>query len=128
MNFVEGTRFSKEKQSRQGSPYVNLLQPNAGGIALALATMGRQMDRILNVTISYPDGVRGFWSFLCGRVRRIRVRIETLPVGPELLGDYFSDKEYRARFQEWLNLLWADKDLCLECLSGDRACPQTGRS
>ena len=128
MNFVEGTRFTLEKHRRQKSPYQNLLQPNAGGIALALATMGRQMDRILNVTISYPDGVRGFWGFLCGRVKRVRVRVESLPVGPELLGDYFKDTEYREWFQEWLNALWADKDNCLECLTDNRTCPQNGVS
>ena len=130
MNFVEGTRFSREKHRRQNSPYVNLLKPNAGGIALALATMGRRMDRILNVTISYPDGVKGFWGFLCGQVRRIRVRVESLDVGPELLGDYYKDKEYREWFQEWLNTLWADKDNCLECLAGrpDLSSKRTGLS
>lgn len=126
MNFVEGTRFTAEKHQRQKPLYMNLLQPNAGGIALALATMGQQMDRILNVTISYPDGIKGFWDFLCGRVKRIRVRVESIPVGPELLGDYFKDKEYREWFQEWLNTLWADKDNCLECLADNRVCSQNG--
>lgn len=123
MNFVEGTRFTKAKQDNQQAPYQNLLNPNAGGIALALLTMGQQMERVLNVTISYPQGVKGFWGFLCGRVEQVRVRVESIPIGPELLGDYFKDPEYKERFQEWLNGIWADKDNCLECLANIQRCP-----
>lgn len=128
MNFVEGTRFTPAKHNAQQAPYRNLLNPNAGGIALALATMGEQMNNLLNVTISYPDGVRGFWGFLCGKVGRVRVRVESLPIGPELLGDYYRDAEYRERFQNWLNTVWADKDNCLECLAQPSACPANGRA
>jgi hypothetical protein len=31
-------------------------------------------------------------------------------VGPELIGDPQNDAGFRARFQQWLNDLWAEKD------------------
>jgi hypothetical protein len=78
--------------------------------------MGEQLHRILNVTIAYPKGTSSFWAFLCGRVEEIKVRVEALPIHKDLLGDYFLDKEFSERFQQWLNELWAEKDKCLEVL------------
>jgi 1-acyl-sn-glycerol-3-phosphate acyltransferase len=114
MNFVEGTRFSTEKHLKQRSPFKNLLKPRAGGIAFVLATMGDKLHSILNVTISYPQGVQSFWSFLSSKATDIRVWVETLPITKELLGDYTDDDNYRMRFQEWLNNLWTEKDKLLE--------------
>jgi 1-acyl-sn-glycerol-3-phosphate acyltransferase len=116
MNFVEGTRFTIEKHQRQQSPFNYLLRPKAGGTAMVLDSMGERLRRILNVTIAYPEGEKSFWAFLCGRIREIRVRVECLPIGKELLGDYFDDVEFREQFQEWLTALWADKDRQLEDL------------
>lgn len=110
MNFVEGTRFSEEKHTRQRSPYKNLLRTKAGGIAFVLGTMGEQLNQILDVTIVYPNGKKKFWDFLCGRVDEVRVRVATLPVTEEILGDYTSDLQYRKVFQSWLNELWTEKD------------------
>ncbi|HEY1406820.1 MAG TPA: acetyltransferase, partial [Spirochaetota bacterium] len=110
MNFLEGTRFTKEKHSRQKSPYKNLLMPKAGGAAYVLSIMGKQLDGILNVTIIYPDGDSGFWSFLCGKVERIRVVVERIPVTKNILGDYAADEKYQTRFRNWVNKLWKTKD------------------
>ena len=116
MNFLEGTRFTPEKHRRQQSPFVHLLKPKAGGIAFVLAAMGEQMHQMLNVTIAYPDGARNFWQFLCGNVREIRVRVESLPIDPELIGDYFTNKKFRVTFQNHLNVMWAEKDVLLTSL------------
>ncbi|HUT53565.1 MAG TPA: acyltransferase [bacterium] len=110
MNFVEGTRFTAAKHESQRSPYRRLLRPKAAGVAFVLGAMGERLSGILNVTIVYPDGARDLWQFLCGRVGEVRVKVEALPVTPEILGDYFDDEQYRERFQEWLNGLWAEKD------------------
>ncbi len=117
MNFVEGTRFSPEKQRRQGSPYAHLLTPKSGGMAFALGVMGERISRIVNVTIAYPPGPNNFWAFLCGKIGEVKVRVETLPVTRELLGDYLTDGRYRRRFQLWLNGLWHEKDELLGRLS-----------
>ncbi len=114
MNFVEGTRFTNEKHRRQQSPYSHLLKPKAGGTALVLSSMGEQINRILDVTIVYPDGVTSFWAFICGKIRKIEVRVRSLPVSPELLGDYANDRHFRAELQRWLNNIWAEKNRYLE--------------
>jgi 1-acyl-sn-glycerol-3-phosphate acyltransferase len=110
MNFVEGTRFTREKHDGQKSPFSHLLKPKAGGIGFVLSAMGEQLNSILNVTIVYPGGDTGFWSFLCGRIKEIRVIVEKLPVTPAILGDYVEDQEFQARFQKWVNDLWTKKD------------------
>jgi 1-acyl-sn-glycerol-3-phosphate acyltransferase len=114
MNFVEGTRFTLQKHRQQQSPYTHLLRPKAGGIASVLYAMGGRIHRILDVTIVYPSGRGSFWAFLCGNIEEIKVRVRSLPVGPELIGDLLNDGGFRARFQQWLNDLWAEKDRHIE--------------
>ncbi|WP_374691432.1 acyltransferase [Accumulibacter sp.] len=117
MNFCEGTRFTVAKHRQQNSPYRHLLKPKAGGIALALNVMGDKFHAILDVTIVYPDGAPDFWQFLCGRMRRVRVRVQTLPVPQELAdGDYAGDAAVREAFQQWLQQVWREKDAQIACL------------
>ena len=76
--------------------------------------MGEQIHRILDVTIVYPDGVTNFWALLCGKVRKIKVRVRSLPVSAEQVGDYTNDAHYRAGLQRWLNNIWAEKNRYIE--------------
>ena len=111
MNFLEGTRFTPAKHQHQRSPYRYLLKPKAGGIALALNAMGDKFRAILDVTIVYPDGAPTFWHFLCGKLKRIVVRVQTVPVPRELAdGDYAGDPAIRDAFQKWVQQLWLAKD------------------
>jgi len=114
MNFVEGTRFTNEKHRRQQSPYANLLRPKAGGIGFVLGSMGKQINRLLDVTIVYPDGGSNFWVLLCGKIRQIKVRVRSLPIYPELLGDYANDVRFRSELQSWLNNIWEEKSRCIK--------------
>jgi len=118
MNFVEGTRFTREKHDAQKSPFAHLLKPKAGGIGFVLSAMGEQLSSILNVTIIYPGGDKGFWSFLCGRIREIRVIVERLPVTSAMLGDYTEDQKFQAQFQKWVNDLWRKKDALIDSCRG----------
>ncbi len=111
MNFVEGTRYTAEKAKQSQSPFKHLLKPKAGGAGFVLTAMGEQLHRILDVTIVYPQAAHSFWDFLCGKVTDIRVHVRSLPISGELLGNYEDDKDYRIRFQAWLNELWLEKDL-----------------
>ena len=116
-NFMEGTRFTPAKQARQQSPYRYLLKPKAGGVALALNAMGDKFQSILDVTIVYPDGIPGFWAFLCGRMQRVIVRVRSLPIPRELLsGDYGNDPALREAFSTWAQQLWKDKDAQIAAL------------
>ncbi|MDX2454328.1 acyltransferase [Desulfosarcina sp.] len=110
MNFVEGTRFTREKHSRQRSPYTHLLRTKAGGMAFVLAAMGDKLQHIVDVTIAYPQGAATFWDFVCGRVKEIKVRVKTLPIDSEMMGDYLQDPQFKRGFQKWLNSLWQEKD------------------
>ena len=111
MNFLEGTRFTAAKQARQQSPYRHLLKPKTGGVAVALNAMGEKFEAVLDVTIVYPDGVPDFWQFLSGQVRRVIVRVQTLPIPSQLLGgDYAGDAAMRQAYQQWVHELWQAKD------------------
>jgi 1-acyl-sn-glycerol-3-phosphate acyltransferase len=110
MNFIEGTRFTPEKHRRSASPYANLLRTKAGGMALVLATVGQQLHRILDVTIVYPNGRKTFWEFMCGKIDRIHVQVDQIPVTHQMIGDYVADRAFKRQFQAWLNDLWTKKD------------------
>lgn len=111
VNFVEGSRFTEDKQRQTRSPYRNLLPPKAAGIAMALNVLGAQFDKLLNVTLCYPENnQRPFYDMLSGRLTRIVVRVNLIPVAEDLHGDYVNDKNFKRRFQRWLNELWEEKD------------------
>ncbi|MDN6228557.1 MAG: acyltransferase, partial [Enterobacterales bacterium] len=99
------------------SPYRNLLPPKAAGIAFTLSALGNQFDRVLNITLVYPDNNHSpFLDLLCGRMKKIVVRVETLPITAEMHGDYFNDKVFKRHFQLWLNNLWQQKDRLIDHL------------
>jgi 1-acyl-sn-glycerol-3-phosphate acyltransferase len=117
MTFPEGTRFTTAKHQSQASPFHHLLKPKAGSLAMALNAMGDQFRSLLDVTIAYPDGVPTFWQFLCGRCRRVVVRVRQLEIAPELrVGDYTADATFRRQFHQWLDSVWQDKDAQLDVL------------
>jgi 1-acyl-sn-glycerol-3-phosphate acyltransferase len=111
MNFLEGTRFTKEKHARQKSEYTFLLRPKSGGLALALTVLGDKFNSLLDITIVYPDGTPTFEAFLCGKVKRIIVRMKTIEIPQQLLhGDYEGDPSFRDAMHKWVQQLWREKD------------------
>jgi len=111
MNFLEGTRFTKEKHARQKSEYKFLLRPKSGGLALALTVLGDKFNSLLDITIVYPDGTPTFGEFLCGKVKRIIVRMKTIEIPQHLLhGDYEGDPSFRDAMHKWVQQLWREKD------------------
>ena len=112
VNYLEGTRFTAAKQAQQGSPYQNLLKPKAGGVAFTLATLGPQLDALLDVTLVYPgQRAPGFWKLISGQVPKVIMDIRTRELDPALwAGDYQGDAEFRQYVQSWVSQLWQDKD------------------
>jgi 1-acyl-sn-glycerol-3-phosphate acyltransferase len=111
MNFVEGTRFTPEKHARQASPYRHLLRPKAGGVAFVLGAMGQAIESVLDVTVSYDRPQLTLADLFADRLGVVRVQVRERPVPAGLAGgDYENDPQFRARFQAWVNELWADKD------------------
>ena len=125
MNFTEGTRFTRAKHEHQQSPYLYLLKPKAGGMALALNAMGDKFQALLDLTIVYPDGIPTFWHFLQGKMRRVVVRGRLLPIPQHLINaDYSGDPAVRAAFQAWVQQLWREKDAQIGGLRESATTPQ----
>ena len=122
MNFVEGTRFSEAKRDATASPYRFLLRPKSGGVAFVLDAMGDALQSVLDVTIVYPGRRPGMLDLLGNRIGEVRVDVRERPIPAELLaGDYASQPAFRARFQQWLNGIWIDKDAAMARLGADES-------
>jgi hypothetical protein len=66
----------------------------------------------------YPDGIPGFGDFLCGKVKRITVRVRTIEIPKELLlGDYEGDPVFRDAMHKWVQQLWQNKDKEIQTLT-----------
>ena len=111
LNFLEGTRFTAAKHAAQKSPYTHLLKPKAGGFAFAMNAFGEKLNSLLDITIVYPGGAKGFWAFISGKVPKVVVEVRQLTIPHELYnGDYENDPVFRQKFQDWIGELWAYKD------------------
>ncbi|MCL4744798.1 MAG: acyltransferase [Burkholderiaceae bacterium] len=120
MNFADGTRFTTAKHQAQKSPYTHLLKPKGGALGLALGVLGAKFHSLLDVTIVYPRGAPTFWDFLCGRTRRIVVRVRQVEIPAELLaGDYAGDSRHRKALQRWLQEIWREKDAQIASILGE---------
>lgn len=115
ISFAEGTRFQSAKHQSQGSPYKHLLKPKVGALAMALDTMGPLFNAMIDVTIVYPHGVPSFWDLLCGRVRDVRVHVDSVKIPAEFCqaeGSLAAD--FRPKLQAWINERWVLKDAQIE--------------
>lgn len=102
INFLEGTRFTQEKQRQQNSPYEHLLPPRFGTAAIVLSSLGEFLTAILDITIVYP-GHRSLslWDMVCGRVSVIVIHVRKLPVP-------------QGKLKPWVQQLWQEKDATID--------------
>jgi 1-acyl-sn-glycerol-3-phosphate acyltransferase len=111
LNFIEGTRFSEQKRVDRKSPYKNLLQPRAGGFAIAVSSMGELFTSIVDVTLVYPEEATSFWDMCCGDHVRVIVDVRERELESWLVaGNYESDREFRKELHAWLGEVWTEKD------------------
>lgn len=110
MNFMEGTRFTPVKHSKQSSPYKGLLKPKSGGVGFVLTVMGEQLHKVVDVTIYYPQQIPTFWHFLSGRVKQVYMHVDVHEITKDLIGNYETDKEYKKRLHSWVNDIWHAKE------------------
>ena len=101
LSFVEGTRFTQEKHARTQSHYKHLLKPKVGGIVNTLSSMEGLGPAVLNATISYKGSVPGFWQYLCGTGRGVKLYLQAESTPTDLGRDSVSD---------WIDDLWSKKD------------------
>lgn len=108
LNFLEGTRLTPEKHAAQQSPFRHLLTPKTGGVTAVLSSLGDRIDHVLDVTITYPDGIPTFLEFLRGDVARVKVHIRSC--SPPKIDDVNGATVTRA----WVDDVWRAKDARIE--------------
>jgi 1-acyl-sn-glycerol-3-phosphate acyltransferase len=113
INLAEGTRFSPAKARNQKSPYDYLLKPKAGGLTTMLGLLGDRVDFILDVTIVYDRENPSFWNFLCGKCRRVFVRVREHSTGE------ISQVHDFETVATWINGIWEKKDLEIRAIRQD---------
>lgn len=121
VNFVEGTRFTLQKHVKGGKQFKHLLQPKAGGVALALDVLGDKIKGVLNVTIGYPDNSPSFWDFLCGVINKVHIHIELIEPEDIPYQNYYQDDAAKRCFQAWINALWQKNDVMMSKILEDKS-------
>lgn len=119
INFVEGTRFTKKKHAQQKSAYRHLLNPHTGGVAFVLASLGDQLDEVLDVTLAYP-GIEDitFWDFVTNRVPVITASVRRREIPSRFFDAAVTEHgPLRDEFKHWIQEIWRDKDDLLETLN-----------
>ena len=117
INFIEGTRYTKEKALKARSSYNHLMPPKVASFALALGEIADKIDFIYNTTLCYPDNTqKPFIDLLFGRIKNVYVNVEIIKTEKEMCGDYLNDKEYKHDITMKMRKLWQEKDAYLEKL------------
>jgi len=117
INFVEGTRYTRQKHAKQQSPFKHLLKPKAGGIAFALEVLAEQFDAMLNTSLVYQGKTDHVCrNLLKGELDSIYISIEVVEINEQMQGSYQTDDEFKVNFQEYINQLWVAKDAQLATL------------
>lgn len=122
LNYLEGTRITPEKHTQQQSPYQHLLKPKYGGMALAIQVLGNEADALLDMTIVYPDGVPEYMDLWKGKVRRIVVDVQKVPLPAWVkAGEYHKDEAFKQDFKHWVDAHWQQKDALISDLLAKHA-------
>ena len=108
LSFLEGTRFTPAKRTAQMSRFEHLLNPKIGGLSYVLAGLDGRLRQLIDVTIFYPDGAPGFWAFLSGRRRRVRMWVERHEIAPAMQAPDAAAQ--RAALAPFIEDLWRSKD------------------
>lgn len=113
LNFVEGTRFTPDKHHTQNARFDHLLNPKLGGLSYAITGLGDRLHKLIDVTISYPDGVPSFWDLLCGRCHAVELKVQARDV-PAPVREAPGPEQVRTELTPWVEALWREKDARLE--------------
>lgn len=124
LNYLEGTRFTKEKHDKQNSPYTHLLKPRAGGLSLAINALGEDIDGILDMTIVYPDGVPTYGDLWKGNIKRLGVDVQYIDIPDDLFagvknGGYENDEIIKSQMFDWVEKIWQQKDQRISTMLAD---------
>lgn len=111
LNFVEGTRFTRDKHEEQASPYRYLLRPRVGGIGFVIACLPGELQAMYDVTLVYPQRDVTMLDFLANRLPWIVVDARRIDIPPEFHAAAITDRgPERERFKRWVEAIWGEKD------------------
>jgi len=54
------------------------------------------------------------WEFLCGKVRKVDVFVETLTIPEQFAKADLDDAKFQKEFIDWLNAMWFSKDKLID--------------
>ncbi|HEY5679661.1 MAG TPA: acetyltransferase [Pseudomonadales bacterium] len=109
LNFLEGTRFTPAKQARQDARFKHLLNPKIGGLSYVLSGLSKELDRLVDVTITYPRGTPTFWEFMQGKCPAAHLLVQCREI-PQDVRAPGNDDEQREVVSPWIEALWREKD------------------
>ena len=111
LNFVEGTRFTREKHEDQESPHRHLLRPRVGGIGFVIASLGEQLDSMIDISIVYPKRDVTILDFITNRLPWIAMRARHVHIPADLITPAVTEPgPKREEFKAWVEKLWQEKD------------------
>ena len=115
LNFLEGTRFTVEKQRQSNSPYQRLLKPKTAGAAMVVEALEQHLTAILDVTIVYHQKTPNFFDFLSGHPHPISIKIEQIAVPKaQQKSEQTPPKSVGRAMQQVITDRWALKDAYLQ--------------
>jgi 1-acyl-sn-glycerol-3-phosphate acyltransferase len=110
LNYVEGTRFTREKHEEQDSPYQYLLRPRIGGVGFVLASLG-DVEAVYDMTLVFPKRDVTFWDFVANKLPWIVVDFHRIDVPSEFRTAAITEPgPARERFKAWIEDVWRQKD------------------
>ena len=69
------------------------------------------ISTLIDIGISYDSDSKSFWSFLCGEMSDIKIKVRSIEIPEDLLNkDYAKDRQFRDDLKNWLNQIWGEKD------------------
>jgi 1-acyl-sn-glycerol-3-phosphate acyltransferase len=113
LNFLEGTRFTREKHARQTARFKNLLNPKVGGLSYVMRGLNNHLHKLIDITIVYPNGTPTFWEFMQGLCPEVNIRVDCYEI-PRELRDLDDDSSQRKLLAPWIDGLWRAKDQLIE--------------
>ena len=106
LNFLEGTRFTLEKQAAQEAPYQHLLRPKVGGAGFVIQALEGKLDKLVDITLSYPGPTPSFFEFLSGACPVVHMHVRVLP----LPAPAACEAQFREALGQQFHDLWQVKD------------------
>ena len=71
-----------------------------------LQGLSEELHCLVDVTITYPQGVPSFWDFLTGACPEAHMHVKTRALPPEIL----DENTQRETLGPWVTAMWQEKD------------------